>query len=80
MTSLHIHFHQCSSISHVFIYWVDTERLPRNSVDLALVSGGHNFQHLQISIIVNITMFLASDKRCDKYLNNPPVSVMHIFI
>lgn len=79
MTSLHVHFHQCNSISHVFIHWIDTERLPRNSVDIVLVSEAHDFQRLQTSIFVCIATFPASNKTCGKYLNNSPVSVMRVF-
>lgn len=80
MTYPHIRFNQCSSISYVFIHGINTERLPRKSVDLALASGAHDFRRLQISIMVNITTFPVSNKRCDKYLNNPPVSVTNRFI
>lgn len=49
-------------------------------IDLALVSGAHNFQCLQISIFVNIATFPASNKTCDIYLNNLPVCYAYIYL
>lgn len=61
MTCLHVDFHQCSSISHIFIHCIDTERLPRKCIDQFLeltVSDAYRFKSW---LIPQCFLFLIKD-------------------